>query len=218
MSWINTNSGKHFSLINPRPEQICIDDIACGLSNICRFTGQLNEFYSVAQHSVLASNIVPPEFAFEALMHDAAEAYLGDVSSPLKGLLPDYRQIERVVEIVIRTNYGLPVVMSSVVKHADLTLLATERRDFDMDDGTPWPILDGIEPLASVISPLSPRQAMGQFLNRFYELYSQHVSDLQVMHISLDNVNHQLAEAGINAGSAQQGVMQLIKHRSNSND
>lgn len=71
MSWINTNRGKHFNLINPRPEQICIEDIVCGLSNICRITGQLNEFYSVAQHSMLASQIVPPEFAFEALMHDA---------------------------------------------------------------------------------------------------------------------------------------------------
>ena len=218
MSWIYTNSGKHFNLITPRPEQICIDDIACGLSNICRFTGQLNEFYSVAQHSVLASLIVPPEFAFEALMHDAQEAYLGDVSSPLKSLLPDYRQIERVVEMVIRMNYGLPAVMSSVVKHADLTMLATERRDFDMDDGTPWPILEGIEPLASVISPLSPRQAMVQFLSRFYELCSQHVSDMQVMRISSDDVTHQLAEAGINAGSAQQGVMQLINSRGHSND
>ncbi|KFD18376.1 hypothetical protein GTPT_2566 [Tatumella ptyseos ATCC 33301] len=203
MSWIYTNSGEHFNFISPRPEQICIDDIACGLSNICRFTGQLNEFYSVAQHSVLASHIVPPEFAFEALMHDAQEAYLGDVSSPLKGLLPDYRRIERIVEMVIRMNYGLPAVMSSVVKHADLTLLATERRDFDLDDGTPWPILEGIEPLASVISPLTPRQAMIQFLNRFYELYSQYVSDLLVMRISLDNVNHQLTDAGINAISAQ---------------
>gem|GEM_PF-4069966 len=78
--------------------------------------------------------------------------------------------------------------------------------------------MEGIEPLASVISPLSPRQAMVQFLSRFYELYSKHVSDLEVMRISLDNVNHQLAEAGINAGSAQQGVMQLINSRGHSND
>ncbi|GAA0476489.1 HD family hydrolase [Tatumella punctata] len=174
MSWINTNSGKHFNLSNPKPWQICIDDIACALSNICRFTGQLTEFYSVAQHSVLASHIVPPEFAFEALMHDAAEAYLGDVSSPLKVLLPDYRKIERVVEIEIRAKFWLPAVMSSVVKHADLTMLATERRDFNINDGIPWPILEGIKPLPSVISPLSPRQALAQFLNRFYELSSDH--------------------------------------------
>lgn len=203
MSWIYTNSGEHFNFINPRPEQICIDDIACGLSNICRFTGQLNEFYSVAQHSVLASHIVPPEFAFEALMHDAQEAYLGDVSSPLKGLLPDYRRIERVVEMVIRMNYGLPAVMSSVVKHADLTLLATERRDLDLDDGTPWPVLEGIEPLDRVITPLSPRQAMIQFLNRFNELYSQYVPDLHVICTSLDNVTRQLTDADINVISAQ---------------
>ena len=91
-----------------------------------------------------------------------------------------------------------------------------EGRGVGREGGTQWRILNGMEPLARVISTLSPRQARGQFLNRVYELYSQNVSDRQVMRISLDNVNHQLAEAGINAGSAQQGVMQLINSQSKS--
>ncbi len=56
-------------------DDIDINDIAVSLSNICRFAGHLSHFYSVAQHAVLCSQLVPQEFAFEALMHDATEAY-----------------------------------------------------------------------------------------------------------------------------------------------
>ncbi|TDN51124.1 hypothetical protein EC843_104135 [Buttiauxella sp. JUb87] len=97
--------------------------------------GHLPEFYSVAQHSVLCSQLVAPEFAFEALMHDAAEAYCQDIPAPLKTLLPDYQRIETFVDGLIRFKYNLPPKQSAVVKYADLTMLATERRDLDIDDG-----------------------------------------------------------------------------------
>ncbi len=75
MSYIQTLSGKKFDYLNSTTDDVEIEDIANALSHICRFSGHLPEFYSVAQHSVLCSQIVPPDFAFEALMHDAAEAY-----------------------------------------------------------------------------------------------------------------------------------------------
>jgi len=87
VSYIQTLSGKKFSYQFATADDIDIEDIANALSNICRFAGHLPEFYSVAQHSVLVSQIVPPEFAFEALMHDAAEAYCQDIPAPLKALL-----------------------------------------------------------------------------------------------------------------------------------
>lgn len=171
MSYIQTLSGKKFNFINPTSADVDIEDIANALSNICRFAGHLPEFYSVAQHSVLASQIVPPEFAFEALMHDAAEAYCQDVPAPLKALLPDYRRIEARVDGLIRTVFGLPAEMSPVVKYADLTMLATERRDLEIDDGTEWPCLKGI-PTSDIIQviPLRPGQAYGLFMTRFNEL------------------------------------------------
>lgn len=172
MSWINTLSGKHFNFLNITPDSICIDDIAGALSNICRFTGHLQDFYSVAQHSVHASYLVPAEYALEALMHDAAEAYCNDISAPLKGLLPDYRAIEHSVDSVIRQKFRLPSEMSNSVKRADLIMLATERRDFDMDDGTPWPVLDGIPCADIIIAPLTPRQSRVRFLQRFNALIS----------------------------------------------
>ncbi|KGT87213.1 hypothetical protein NG99_23605 [Erwinia typographi] len=170
MSWITTVTGKHFNFVQIDQNSICIEDIAVALSNICRFTGHLPNFYSVAQHSVLVSQLVPPEFALEALMHDAAEAYCSDINSPLKALLPDYQAVLGNVEHAIADKFNLPPVMSAPVKRADLIMLATERREFGLDDGTPWPILDGIDPASFVIFPLHPMQARVQFLQRFNDL------------------------------------------------
>lgn len=171
MSFIQTLSGKRFDYINSTADDVDIEDIANALSNICRFAGHVPEFYSVAQHSVLCSQIVPQELAFEALMHDAAEAYCQDIPQPLKRLLPDYKRIEQMVDDIIRSKYGLPLDMSPAVKYADLTMLATERRDLEIDDGTRWAILDGI-PCSDLIQivPLRPGQAYGLFMNRFNEL------------------------------------------------
>lgn len=171
MSYIQTLSGKHIDFLNINPEQIAIEDIATALSNCCRFAGHLPEFYSVAQHSVLTSLLVSPEFALEALLHDAQEAYVCDIPSPLKMLLPDYQQIENYVESVIRKKFGLPEAMSAPVKYADLIMLATERQELDIHDGSEWPVLAGI-PVSDLftINPLRPGQAYGLFMKRFNEL------------------------------------------------
>ncbi|CAR20947.1 conserved hypothetical protein; CPS-53 (KpLE1) prophage [Escherichia coli IAI39] len=145
MSFIKTFSGKHFYYDRINKDDIVINDIAVSLSNICRFAGHLSHFYSVAQHAVLCSKLVPEEFAFEALMHDATEAYCQDIPAPLKRLLPDYKQMEEKIDAVIREKYGLPPVMSTPVKYADLIMLATERRDLGLDDGSFWPVLEGID-------------------------------------------------------------------------
>lgn len=171
MSFIRTFTGQHIDYLNVKAEQINIEDIAVSLSNICRFAGHLPEFYSVAQHSVLCSQIVPAEFALEALLHDATEAYCQDIPAPLKRLLPDYREIEGKLDIVIRGKFNLPAGMSVPVKYADLIMLATERRDLEIDDGSIWPILEGISPSEEIIiNPMKPGQAYGMFLKRFYEL------------------------------------------------
>ena len=171
MTCITTQSGKHFDYTSLSADAICIEDIACALSNICRFTGHVQDFYSVAQHSVHVSYLVPPEFALEALLHDAAEAYCSDINSQLKQLLPDYRSQIKAVEAVIAAKFGLPASMSAAVKHADLVMLATERRDLDLDDGKHWPMLEGVEPATHfMISPFNPRQARVLFLQRYNDL------------------------------------------------
>lgn len=170
MSWILTARGKHFSYLDPRTEEIDILDIAQGLANECRFAGHVRAFYSVAQHAWLASMIVPAEFALEALLHDAAEAYCKDIPRPLKLLLPEYRVIEKRVDAAIRLRFALPLRQSDRVTEADVIMLATERRDLMPADAAPWPILDGIEPLPRKIMAMQPSRAQAVFLKRYVEL------------------------------------------------
>ncbi len=169
-TWILTHCGHHLDLYRPDPEKIEIEDIAVGLSRECRFAGQTRAFYSVAQHSVLASRIVPEAFALEALLHDATEAFIRDLPYPLKTLLPEYRRIERGLDLAIRLRFGLPETPSREVHLADRILLATEKRDLMPVDPTPWNILEGIEPLSDPIDPWSSVRSMGLFLHRFLEL------------------------------------------------
>ena len=164
MSYIATATNKHFYL-DVRIEDIDIQDIATGLANECRFNGQIDNFYSVAQHSVYTSYLVAPEFALEALLHDASEAYVKDLPSPLKKLLPEYKLIELRVE--------LPENMSDEVHFADLMMLATEKRDLDIDADSNWLMLEGIPASDFAVNPLTPRQAKSLFLRRFNELYKE---------------------------------------------
>lgn len=167
---ILTASGISLHLTDPRPEQICIADIAHALAHLCRFTGHTRVFYSVAQHSVHASYLVPPEHALAALLHDAAEAYIGDVATPLKALLPDYHAIERRMEATVRAAFGLPAQLPDCVKLADLTLLATERRDLMPDTPEEWLSIKGLVPLSGRLIPLKPPVAQTLFLQRFADL------------------------------------------------
>lgn len=166
MTWMLTASGKQFDPVDPQPDMIDLVDIAHGLANECRFAGQCRFFYSVAQHSVLVSQIVSPAHAWEALLHDATEAYIKDIPSPVKRLLPDYRALEARIEAAIRVRFGLPAEKSSEVAHADLVLLATERRDLMTSAGDPWACLQGITPLAKPIRAIHAGHAKSLFMER----------------------------------------------------
>lgn len=170
MSWIQTASGRPFDYLAATPDDVDLVDIAAALSKLCRFAGHTRQFYSVAQHSVLVSRLVPAEMALVALMHDASEAYMVDLPSPLKALLPGYRRMERVVWEMIATRFELPRELPAEVHRADLIMLATERRDLMAPCDLSWPCLEGVEPLESVIEPWSPGRACGIFIDRYVEL------------------------------------------------
>lgn len=175
---IQTASGLYFDLIDPDPHSFTIYDVAAALSKICRFTGHCNSFYSVAQHSVMVSFLVGPQLARWGLLHDAAEAFLGDVATPLKQLLPDYKAIEERVEHVVWRKFGLEPPMPPAIKVADLIMLATEKRDLmpHVEGGPAWVVLAGVQPMLTHIIPWSPQDAEAMFLERAAQLAERKVA------------------------------------------
>ena len=169
---ILTYRGHYFDFTKPEQARFGVLEVAHALSHICRFTGHTSTFYSVAQHSVLVSRLVPPCDALAGLLHDAAEAFIGDVSKPLKQLLPDYAVIEKRVEAAVFARFGLPPDLPPTVKAADLRMLATEKRDLMPGDPHTWECIAGHRPCPELIQPVGPADAKYMFLRRFEELQS----------------------------------------------
>ncbi len=124
--WIQTWGGGLFYPLDPRPEEIHIEDIAHALSLICRFNGHCDRFYSVAQHSVMIACMASPENALWGLLHDAAECYVADMPRPVKRCIPGYKEIEAGVELAVAQKFGLPEIMPPQIKELDHAMLALE--------------------------------------------------------------------------------------------
>ncbi len=163
-------SGRYFDFEDPEGSPFDIGDIARGLSHICRFGGQAGRFYSVAEHSVHVSRIVPVEHALGGLLHDAAEAFCGDMVKPLKVMCPDYQAVEKRVEAAVMSRFGIALPLDPSIKDADIRMLATEqaqvmgcRDDWEYTEGRP--IVEGL-----TIAGLMPDDAFNLFIDRFEEL------------------------------------------------
>lgn len=173
--YIHTYSGGQFHYDEPAAKDIKIKDIAHALSNICRWTGHTEFFYSVAQHCVLcAENIEDKSFALAALLHDAAEAYVGDINKPLKNLLGQVmKDIEARADLAIRIRYGLPEIASPAekkwVKSVDLRMAMTEAKQLLNQPFVSH--YEGAKPFYDLkIEQLSPDEAETMFLAKFKEL------------------------------------------------
>jgi 5'-deoxynucleotidase YfbR-like HD superfamily hydrolase len=170
--WIQTFTGRQFFPLQPRVNDIDIRDIAHALSNLCRYGGHSECFYSVAQHSLLVSQVLQPYgLAFYGLLHDASEAYLIDVPRPIKHSIgmEAYRSAERRLQSMIYERFGLLSDEPEMVKTADNQLLRTEQRDLMKPAPAAWQDVR-VGALDFTIEPLLPRVAEKAFLSRFYEL------------------------------------------------
>lgn len=180
--WIQTYTGKKMYPLDPLPEEICIADIAHALSYINRYTGHARFGISVAQHSALVAKLLPKKLQLAGLLHDAAEAYLGDVSRPVKkttyflvnGQYIHFSLIEeRLLRVIFSAlNVGWPSDEDWLLIHqADNRLLATEARDLMsplQEDWKAW--LTGLTPLPDSISNVSPECAKNYFMH-YYEKF-----------------------------------------------
>lgn len=176
MTWMLTHTGRKVHPAQLSAADVSIEDIAHHLAHICRFSGACSRFYSVAEHSLLVADILaywgePADVHLQGLMHDAPEYLLGDLSTPLKRQMPDYRAIERRNWLAICEAFELEYTLHPAVKRADLTALAIERRDLMPAHPEAWDALRGIEPIAD-LEPwhLAPREAKRIFLERYARL------------------------------------------------
>lgn len=177
MSWITLYSGAKFDFDKPEECEFTLDDIAVPLSHICRFTGHTVHHYSVAQHSVMVADQmlaskspVVREQAYNGLMHDATEAFLGDVALPLKQILPDYQRLEERIEPVIMARLGLNVSRTDIIKRYDMRAMVTERHALMEDQDSKWPGFEGINPFKSSIPIWEPHHACAVFKLTFVQL------------------------------------------------
>jgi len=121
-----TASGIVIDYKNPHPATITLEDIATGLARMPRFCGHTEHLWTVAQHSMLVASLCPPELKLEALLHDATEAYMGDIPRGLKLMLPDYKKAETRLKNCIGKRFQLPAHTSEAVKEADRAALRLE--------------------------------------------------------------------------------------------
>lgn len=172
MTWILTYPhGERFNVATPDPAKIHLEDVAHALSRTCRFAGHINrEHYSVAQHCYHVSCLAVPEYAQEALMHDAPEAYIHDITRPLKQLLTEYQSLERLHWAAIALRFSLPLNLPRVMHNYDMILLATERKQLCVSDPEPWDCLAGVRPLQCTLPTWGPNKAKEMFLDRAAEL------------------------------------------------
>jgi len=162
--------GSYYDFLDPESSRYTIEDVAHALSQICRFNGHTDRFYSVAQHSVLASFHVAPGYEYDALMHDAPEFVVGDVTSPLGSLLPDYKALKKLHETAVCRRFGVTYPFPEAVHEIDIRMLRTEQEQLMDAANDDWGITHGVEPIPVRLAPWSPAEAKDRFLDRYHQL------------------------------------------------
>lgn len=174
---LQTCRGHKVNIINPRADQIFIEDIAASLSKLCRFNGNCNIFYSVAQHSVLGASLALKHnnisLAKEFLLHDATETYVGDLIRPVKVHIPKFLEIEAGFQAAISEKFGTNVTMSLECKRLDDIMVTWEKRDL-MPNVETWPNLPNIDHFKfPQIRYWGFKRAEANFMKLYNSLYTE---------------------------------------------
>ena len=164
IGYVSTKCVSRFDFQNPRTEDIRIEDIAHALSNLCRFNGHTRKFYSVAEHCCHVHDSLIDHKKW-GLMHDAAEAYLGDIVNPVKALLPEFKVLEERLLQKVTERFGLKWPIPKLVHHIDVLMCKTEALDLLGED---FHFIDGN--ILDVTFPCwEPGIAQKQFMERYNE-------------------------------------------------
>jgi len=190
--WIETYKGMKFYPLDPRPEDVTVEDIAHGLANTCRYSGQCKFFFSVAQHSLNCAAYIKrlglgERWQLLALLHDAAEAYISDMPKPIKPFLPQFKDVED--NIMAMVYHALNIrppnsIERGMVKQADLVMLATEARRLMLCDGWgDW--FKDIEPDEETVICQAPIEEVEKVylaeLRRLLEVCAENMDDRRIL-------------------------------------
>ena len=152
---IKTVSGIYIDVFDPDPDLITIEDIAHGLSNNCRFGGHVQEFHSVAEHSIWMAERALPEDKLEALLHDGSEAYILDFPKPIKNHMLEYQEVEYHLRVAIGMKFGFKYPINERVKELDV--LSFEYEKANKRD-------------ANTFQSMTPKEAKKRFLELYHEI------------------------------------------------
>lgn len=170
-TYLYTYTGRKFDVAAPDVREVDIRDIAHALSLLCRYGGHASKFYSVAEHSVHMSNLVPSKDALAALLHDATEAYVVDVPRGVKNALGRaYKNLEDGVWAVIATKFDLAPNLPPSVKYYDNAILLAEKDALIHPDVPEWLVGQGFEKPEITIKGWPPAIAEAAFMRRFKQL------------------------------------------------
>jgi uncharacterized protein len=190
MTWMQTHSGRAVDLADPDPSTICLDDIAFALSGLCRYSGHVKH-YSVAEHCWLISQAMErdypndPAVALAGLLHDAHEAYTGDISYPMQLALgsdvrAEIKRVQHRIDDAIRIALKIPIGVGVAfhdnrVKDADRRILIDERDALlGPSPRGPWEIeLQGGKPLGVKVGGRPASVAREWFVDRFERLHHE---------------------------------------------
>lgn len=179
---IETANGIHFNFLEPKVDDVDIKDVAFALANQCRFNGHV-PFMSVAEHSVSVAARLSPSLQLAGLLHDAAEAYLSDIPSPIKQYLPDYLAMEEKIQKVIYDAFHVHLTEQDIhaVKQADKDATSTEAFHLLPSQGKDWSSVLFTPQEQYRPRLLPPPAAYKLFMHWFSELTSSVESKLVVV-------------------------------------
>lgn len=201
--WLATSTGNMWSILEPDKSDVHLIDIVVGLARTCRYGGQIREdadFYSVAEHCTLMVKWMLAnamlhfrEDALKVLLHDASEAFLGDIPTPLKALIPAYKVIEDRCQDVIDAAFGLDAakITHAEIKNVDIRIRDDERSAMIAEPAQSlqrkifWEKHPGLEPLGVEVRGLPPQDARREFVD-CYELICR---ELPLRNPELDEIH-----------------------------
>lgn len=174
---INLYSGGKIDLLNPKPEDIRIEDIAKGLGYKAHFSGLTPFYFSIASHSLLVCDLVPREYHTNAklmmyiLLHDASEAYIGDMVKPLKDHMPEFRKVEKRMQAVVYEAFGIKEDYHTFMKEYDIRAFYLELEQFYKDESHELDKYAG-----------TPDQDVSRFLERYYQ-YQEEIKQQLILEL-----------------------------------